>query len=333
MRGRFDTIWEQFVGYAPDIRVLSFVAVIAAGNSNFAMEDFTTWDTRVASMCYSQNTNPTHPNTYHRFLIHALLYGLYEGTLADRYIGLRIGWEMFRERVGSLFRSSFRGLVAAAQLLRGIHPIPRAVDAFKTVYREQLDRYHAFLRNFQYRATHPDSRVESDTFRALFDNQVFSYETEGIGIPEDVLITAARLICLPVSNDEIFRRLNEILQGRNLSLPVASVLIDTPLYFKNRHDTPPGTAASFDEQLRERYAQARQAPSPSGFKPLHSALVALQPGPVAHNMRYLRKLAEDLNHLPTSARCVISLLLMDGAMPWVAHRCLIYPLWASEGFG
>ncbi len=333
VRERFEAIVEQFAGYVPDLRFLSFVAVIAASPSKFDMEHFTAWDERLAGMFYRAGTNLKHPNTYHRFLIHTLLYGLSQGSLEDRYIGLRIGWELFREQWRSVFHWPFRALVVAAQLMRGIHPFPRDVEAFKTVYLEQLDRYRLFLQNFQHRATHPDSTVESQMFKEMFDNQLFADESQDLGIPEHVLITAARLVCLPVSIYEIFRRLIEVLRGDDVSFQLAATLIDTPLYFKNRHVDQRPVGSAFDERVYERYTQARQTPSLLRLKPLHAAFIALQPGPVTDSIAHLNELAQGLNHLPESARYPVSLLLMDGAMPWVVHRRLIYPLWLAEGLG
>ena len=93
---RFKSVWDNFRDLQPDPRILGFIAILGA-TSDFDAEEFRTWDERVLGMLYGPDATPSHPLTHDRFLIHAILYGLPTGAVSDRYIGFRIGWELFRK--------------------------------------------------------------------------------------------------------------------------------------------------------------------------------------------------------------------------------------------
>ncbi len=354
---RFSAIREIFRNYPPDPRILGFIAILAASHRDFDAEGFFTWDERLLRMIFGKEATPSHPLTYDRFLIHAVLYGLPAGEIADRYIGFRIGWDLFRDDWARHFRHQLRALATAGQLLRHSEAFPKDESSFKDFYRRKLARYRALMQSIHHRAKATDSQMGrgvsisgqdmnfgpvqagSGNMASVFDGLSLAPEAR-LGIPDPVFIAVSRLVGLPLAVDAVHRHFTELLQTFEVlddPAPVAGILADTPLYFMDRQDEKrsfesdePG---AFARQLRERYQGLKNQKSSLPLTPVHTALIVLHPGPVLDALRGVEDVFQRLDGLPDTARRLTSFLLMDGAIPMVQHRRFTYELWFSEGLG
>ncbi len=353
---RFKAVRAAFHDFPSDQRILGLIAVLSA-TPDFDAEEFFAWDKRLLRMLYGAEATPLHPMTHDRFLIHAILYALPSGTIEDRYIAFRIGWELFRKGWMRHFEHQLRALASTAYLLRSLTPFPTEAEAFKEFYQEKLRRYSSLMRTIHARSNAPDQQMgrgvktsgsdldsgpgnvgDGDT-SSMFEG-VSLERGARIGIPDPVFVSVARLVGLPATVGTIYKRLSEMLQAfSRLNDPVqlACVLTDTPLYFMDRKDKSdsfqqdePGEFAS---KLRQRTREVSQSGGRLGLNAIHAALLALQPGPVKASMEVVEKLFDQLSMLPEPARRLVSFLLMDGAIPLIRHRRFAYELWFAEGIG
>ena len=353
---RFEAVRSILVEYPPDPRILGFAALAAAAHPDFDARTFFFWDERVLGMIYGKEATPTHPMTYDRFLIHAILYSLPHGSIPDRYIGFRIGWDLFQTEWAKHFQHQLRALATTARLLRNQEPFPSEEEAFRDFYSQKLERYRRFMRSVHHRATATDAQMGRGATIQGIEMDIGSVEAGGegmtsvfegvsvasgarLGIPDPVFAAGARLIGLPLAVDTFYHHFSEMLRTLDfLDDPtlVASILVDSPLYFTDRKDDSrsfenwePG---AFAKLVRERYSQAMKSRRAPALTPLHASLVALQPGPVEQALESLEQVHCQLGDVPDSATRLVSFLLMDAVLPMVQQRRFAYELWFAEGW-
>lgn len=375
---RFKTIYQLLreKGYSDDIRVASYAAMLARGYKEGSpaekdIDGFLSWDTRLTHFIYGQNANPIIPLTYDRFPINAILYNITGVDVEDRFIAYRIAYELFAPQYRTYFRHQLRTLIAAARLVSGMKYWTRNQTEFETEFQEQMKRFRWYLLKYVRQSETTDLRFGrgvsvsaggSDNFAVFSDTPAANVNLAGdagIGVPDNAMIYASRIINLHAEISAIHPRVAEYLRAlEKLNNPfcVATILSDTNLYYKERKDQQQSAFSddlnSFVRASVARFEHASQLkPRHFSLTPVHAALLSLMPGVIfakqsrksgcdGENIEYSQSTALSLiDELAESLRNsgfqgnqlrLLTFLLADHCCPYIRAQDFFYELWEAE---